>query len=479
MTSNKRYTNREYLDFFRSGLKDHAPETAHKYVAAISRLDLFLTGHRLDLADLSPVMTADLTAALLLQGLSRTTVVRDLNILSSLVKKAVKTGIMAPEDSPRSLARTLGSNSPQLPLLMDSRVYDACIASLQRAMIPGNNDVYIDMLMFSLLNGAMSLTDVAMLRRDGLDSFGEHSVRIAGRHTDHKRKYVFDLKQSYRTPRQLYSDITAGLTQALIRLDAPVFGRLTSLSGFNPDTLSCSLWAACAVRSGATFSEATGCLDGPASYSVPSFCGVTLVGSDNRRLWAGMVSSVLTREMPRWYAMHLRRGVDFDELRKEITENVRPVPELFYPIETIRKRVGGKTVVNDRPFISGTAFFRSYPDRIPPMFNRIGDKAWCYRVTRSAGSPYAVIPASDMRRFQAMIGVFTPDMEVHPLGELTPKPGEPVIVVQAGYNNREGKVEEVIDTEGGTAIFRVRLSTDSGYEWRVDLGPHQLRRILN
>ena len=112
------------------------------------------------------------------------------------------------------------------------------------------------------------------------------------------------------------------------------------------------------------------------------------------------------------------------------------------------------------------------------MFSKIGDKAWCYRVTRESGSPYAVISPIDMRRFQMVIGVFTSDMEIHPLGTLVPRPGEQVMVVKAGYGNRQGEVEEVIEpTDGGSMIFRVKLSTDQGYEWRLDLDARQLQRI--
>ena len=110
------------------------------------------------------------------------------------------------------------------------------------------------------------------------------------------------------------------------------------------------------------------------------------------------------------------------------------------------------------------------------MFALIGDKAWCYRVTNTPGAPYAAISSRDMRRFQAAIGVFTPDIEIHTLGELTPRPGESVIIIKAGFDNREGEVEEVIN-DGATTIFRIKLSTDQGYEWRMDLDARQIQPL--
>ena len=52
------------------------------------------------------------------------------------------------------------------------------------------------------------------------------------------------------------------------------------------------------------------------------------------------------------------------------------------------------------------------------------------------------------------------------------------MVIKAGYNNRRGEVEDVINTESGSVIFRVKLSTDQGYEWRIDLDERQIERIL-
>ena len=131
-------------------------------------------------------------------------------------------------------------------------------------------------------------------------------------------------------------------------------------------------------------------------------------------------------------------------------------------------------VMEDHPFISRTAFFRIHPDRVASMFHAIGDKAWCYRLSGSPGAPYAIISQADMRRFQAAVGVYTPDIEIHPLGKLVPKPGESVVVIMAGYQGREAKVEDIINTDCGSVIIRVKLSTDQGYEWRLDVDPRQL-----
>lgn len=471
MVDAKRHTNSEFFGFFQSRLAGLGAESALKYKRTLSELDCFLAGHSLQLHDLDEAMVADWAAELLRRGLSRTTVVRHLNILNSLVKGASGKGMIPPDDAPRRIARSLESSASALPPLMAQPTFNAVLSILREGMKrPVGRDTFLDIFLLSLLSGVMPLAEVAMLRKKDASRFDDAARSIIDSNMAPRRDFVFDLRQSYRTPAQ----IRAVVAEGLLRL----FSRHVAMPAeADPDALVRSVWVACAMRCGATASEALWCAGGSAPYAVPGFCVAADDVAEHRTMWMRAVNSLLVHEMPRWFAMHMRRGVAFDELRREIAENVHPAPELFYPCETIRKRVGKRTVVEDQPFISRTAFFRTRPESVLPMFHAIGDKAWCYRLSNSPGAPYAVISQSDMKRFQAAVGVFTPDIEVQPVGSITPKPGEPVIVVMAGYGNREGLVEEVLADGCGTAIFRVLLSTDYGYEWRVDVDARQLEAV--
>ena len=470
MSDTPRHTNKEILGLFQSKLSDLEPETVLKYRRTLSELDLFLSAHRLQLADLSDVMTADWAVEMMRQGLAKSTIIRHLNILSSLVKHAVKRGWMPPCDTPRSLAKTLTETDVRMPELMNERTFGNFL-SLLRA-IAGKSDyynVYEDIMLFSILNGAMQLSEIAALRKDDVAKFDGESVAILERNMSQTRKYVFDLRQSYLTPRQVQSAIASGMSEMI--------NKCMTATGADPDRLMRSVWVMCAMRSGATASEALGCVGGDAPYALPEFCRAADVAPRETRLWINAVNPLILHRAPKWYAMHLRRGVRFEELRKTISEKIRPVPEFFYPYETITRQVGGKRVAEQQPVISQTAFFRTHPEDVLPMFREIGDQAWCYRVNNDPTSPYAIISPLEMSRFQAAIGTFTSNVELHPLGELTPRPGESVIVVVAGYGNREALVEDVINRDSHTAIFRVKLFTDQGYEWRMDLDPRQVERV--
>ena len=497
MTAPKQHTNREFFDFFRSRLSGLSAETASKYSRTISDLDCFLTGHRLSLSDISPAMVTDWAAELFRQGLAVNTVVRHLNILSALIKSASKKEMVPPDESPRQLAKLLESQNSKSkiqnypcslvsehPGSLVSKIPGSLVSKHPGSLVVKNSkfllvlreilkkqsdfDVYEDLLLFSLVNGALPVEEVAMIKKGDTAQYNNEVSRlIIARNQSPRREYVFDLRQSYATPRQIRSAIAEGLKLLWEKIDIP--------ADADPHDAVRSLWAACAMSGGATASETLGRLQGLAPYSLPEFC-IPANDIPDTRLWDNAVHSMIAHELPVWYAMHLRRGVSFDNLRKEIADRVRPVPELFYPSETVRHRVGNKTVFEEHPFISRTAFFKSRQENILPMFALIGDKAWCYRVTNTPGAPYAAISSGDMRRFQAAIGVFTPDIEIHPLGELTPRPGESVIIIKAGFENREGEVEEVIN-DGATTLFRIKLSTDQGYEWRMDLDARQIQPL--
>lgn len=469
---NKAHSNREYFEYFQSKFLGLGVETVLKYRRTLSELNVFLTEHRLLLANLSETMVADWVAELFRGGLAKNTVIRHLNILSSLAKSAEKRERLPASDAPRLLVKKLTESADVLPVLLQEKAYKESLGLLRRILKRADNrNVYEDMFLFSMLNGAIPFGEVAVLKKEDVSEFGPVSRQLLERNQSAHRNYVFDLKQSYRTRHQIYSSVTDGLKH--------VFGKINGISSVDPDSLVRSMWAACAIRCGATASEALGCIGTAAPYAVPSFCTPVSVSSENKHQWIRAVSQqVLLDEMPKWYVMHLRRGVKFEDLRKEIAEKVQSVPGYFYPCETIVKLSGNRKIIKEQPFISQTVFFKSRPEDVLPLFRSIGDKAWCYRINNAPTSPYAVIPQEEMNRFQAAVGIFTSDVEVFPLGEIVPRPGESVVVIMAGYTGREGRVEEVINNDSESTIFRVKLTTEQGYEWRVNVDGRQIKRAL-
>lgn len=168
-------------------------------------------------------------------------------------------------------------------------------------------------------------------------------------------------------------------------------------------------------------------------------------------------------------------------------------PEIFYPCEEIARRIGKKLVYCNKPLISDVAFFRCRATDIRPLFSRIGDMAWCYR--GCGGSQYAVIPAGAMARFQEAIGMFTSDYQLSPIGSLTPKIGERVVIIGGVFAGRDGFIEKISTNtaslgaaeanasrtapntgNASSTIYRILLPDSTGFEWRVDLDSRLVRR---
>lgn len=470
MIGNKEHTSNDVMSFLQSRVAALSADTAFKYRKALSEFNSFLSCHKLSVNNLSAATICDWVTEMFRQGLSTATIAQRLNILNSLFKQAADKGYMCQCNAPREIARIIESADFKLPPLLRPSIFDKCLSTLREFINDDkeHNNISGDILVFSVLNRALPLKDIINLNKDDLTGFNGYSSHILERNTDPRRKYIFDLRQSYRTQKQIYSSVSDELGRR--------FSTLMNHGNFSFEDLAGSLWVSIAIRCGATASEALDCISNPAPYTVPKFHKRTGNSSDNREKWSKSVEAMLTYTLPKWYAMRLRRGVSFEEVKKE-TLKLQPAPELFYPVETIRKHLRGKSAVIERPFITQTVFFKTNPENIRPMFSRIGDKAWCIRTSGNFDAPYAAIPQADMLRFQKAIGVFSADSEIYPLGSLTPKPGESVILIQADYSGREAVIEDVFENNCGTVMFRVKLTTDYGYEWRAKIDARQVELI--
>lgn len=461
-------------DIFQSRLSGLKGDTLAKYRRAIASLDSFLLGHALTRASLSPTIVEDWTFELLRQGKTEKVAASSLNILSSCLKEAVTAPLQETAKSARRLARQLeaGAITP-LPLMRESLFSE--ILSLLKGWIKGKGEQspFRDLLLVSLLDACMPLKKAARIRKDDIPRFAELIRTILERNQSATRLFVFDLRQSFLTPRQLQKTVASELASIFDAYNIYNIG----VSGFDADELIRSLWAALAIHCGATASEALGCVGGSARYAVPAFVTPSTADEEATARLSKAIGAMLTKSSPRWFALQMRRGVTFDELNRAVHEDVRPLPQLFYPCQTIARNVRNRRVLADRPFISRTVFFKTDIDAVLPMFAKIGDLAWCYRVLSSSSAPYAVIPSEEMRRFQTAIGHFTPDMEIHSVGEIPLRPNDRVVLLMADFFNQEGTVGKVMTDTDGRTIYRVIFLNEAGFEWSVDASAPQLKSV--
>ena len=75
--------------------------------------------------------------------------------------------------------------------------------------------LYTDILLFSLLNCGMDISAIAKLQCEDIHKYNLACQKIAERHISSKRKYVFPLEQSRKTPRQIEKTLSEKLSQLL------------------------------------------------------------------------------------------------------------------------------------------------------------------------------------------------------------------------------------------------------------------------
>lgn len=202
----------------------------------------------------------------------------------------------------------------------------------------------------------------------------------------------------------------------------------------------------------------------------------TELTTEERTKIINKVADILTDNPLNWYAMQFRPFVDFDKVKAAMDACANEVRfnTIYYPSEEIRKRVGKKLLKEQRPVMPGLLFFRARVTDVLPMFRHIGHLAWCYRRTATPGSPYAIISPSEMRRYQTIIGQFTPDIEVHEQGTIEVSENDTVILLTGNLAGREATVLSVKPKPDGKTIIRLSFIGDNNIEWHLTANPSQI-----
>ncbi len=453
------------LEKFRFKLGKLSADSLAKYRRSLSALEIFMIGHGLSESDLSPRLVEDLVFDMMQRGKSASAIVSTLNVISSVLKGETET--MATAARTRELARQFRTSAVATPPLVTERIFTDCLSKLQ-AWLKGLRPTGVaeDILTVSLLGGGIPVNQLIELRKADVSSYSGKTKQILERNLSTTRDYVFDLRQSYQTLRQIRKKLVDDLSAT--------FADITGKNDTDIDALVSSIWVALAIRCGATASEALACAPGSAPYVIPDFITAPEPNSAARSRCTKAVATLLTRNTAHWYALHMRTGVTFEQLQTDIAADIKPAPTLFYPCRTISRNLRNRKVIAEQPYIDRTVFFRTAPEAVQPMFRKIGDKAWCYRMTATPGSPYAIISAAEMQRFQSAIGQFTPDTEIHPIGEIALRPTDRVILLMADFYNQEGRIDKILTDTDGRTIYRVAFTNSTGIEWTVDADTRQL-----
>ena len=318
-----------------------------------------------------------------------------------------------------------------------------------------------DIMLFSLINRGMNVSDVVRLKCDDLETYCDESREMARKYTSPHRRYVFPLRQSEMTPRQLETYVRETLCRVLLSRNIRVLGTLEH-------TLK-TYWAYAALRSGACGSEVLrGIGTVPAGLPALALCAENEADGFSVSALASAVTRFFLYNPSGWYALRLKNGVDYNNLTARLSAlgPKMPCPELFYPMVEHENRNGKTRKV---PILPGIVFFKSRMSDIQPLFAEIGDIAWCYKT----GNAYSQISLKEMACFQQAVGQFTPDTGLFPAGSTVPRKNDRVVILGGMFAGHRANFDSAYDEDsgkgGGRTIYRLMLTADNGVEWIVDL----------
>lgn len=464
------------IPVFRSVAQGKSLSSRLNYSKAINCLDTFAGTYSYSSDFPSRRFLADWFLNMRARGISRKTAVHYLDIISALYKDALSSNDAAtvggvPDGKVFSQFKADLRRLPSVDCPVDDSLLKKLLSLTKSASSnAGEGQCAADILLYSLLNRALPLAEVAKVKTTDIDPDSDAIAVIMRRNAAPNRRYLFPLSQSKLTPRQLEEQVSRMVFRFLLVNHFPEVASVANTVRL--------IWACAAMKCGLPGSEILTMVgEGIVGCPELSLCVPAEISEERQRLLSDTVNSLFADNPLRWYAMKLRSRVDFED----VEERVRSVdgnflrPEFFYPYDEIRKRVGKKIVKDRQPVIRDIVFFKDRVTDIFPLFSKIGDLAWCYTVSGKPGGDYAPIPRGSFERFQETIGHFTPEYEVAPIGGFEPEEGETVVIINGPLSNYEFEVDKA-KTDEGNVIFQLNMVGDNGFQWRTTARKRQLDR---
>lgn len=469
-TDNNNITLRQLISLFRVEALTKPEVTSRSYLKAVASFEQFGDAHGIGDATVCNNVAAEWLVYMFVCGLSFKTSGYYLDVVAGLYNSAAKKHALpeSPFKRIKTQRKTAGESCWHADI--DYLSLSALKQLLEQStLLRGELRLAADILRLCLLT-AMSPAKAAMLRTDSIDNLADISneaADIAGEHVDGRRKYIFPLRQSELTPRQLEKRLHGLLARLLMSRGLPY--------AQTSEATTEAYWTAAALNAGIAGTSIRSVLGHtPSSALLLDMCQEENLDRDAFRQTIESVARTFLPERPQWFAMRLRRGVKFDtvEARLQTLDAEVAAPEIFYPCNEIAKRVGRRMITDRQPVIPDIVFFRCRRSNVFNLFCHIGDLAWCYTVPGTGIRNYAAIPAVDFDIFQRTIGMFTNDCEVAPIGTLTPRPDERVVLVGGLFQGCDARFR---NTENDNTLYRLEILGDNGFEWRINVDPRLVR----
>ncbi len=369
---------------------------------------------------------------------------------------------------------------PELYILPDThKALEALPLIAAKATESGGESAKI--LMYSIYTGVTNLSDLLDLKFSNARTDIPQIKEILSTIPTARRSYVFDSDRSDRRPKQLRQ--LAGK----LRIFLSRYG-IQLPTGFTEDTLRI-LWISSALKCGIQPEQITAVIDKiPARMKWLNLVeSITL--TDNKRTEIQQrVADFINPATPAWFAMFMRNRTKPEDIKNRISEAAPRMLEevtLFYPTRQIKVGAGKKILTKKEAVIPHILFFQTRPDKVSKLFGIIGDMAWCFKVTKRPGSPYARISGHEMEQFRAVLGSTDRPIKINYEKRSELIPDRRVLITDGIFKGQEGVIykrkgyrtdrNETCDED--VLLFALRLNDDNCVTWELTLPETSLQPL--
>lgn len=326
----------------------------------------------------------------------------------------------------------------------------------------------IDVFLFLLYNVGASVDDVISLKfGDPIpDNPQTYDLVDAIREEAGIRRYVFGLDRGNKRVTQIRRELIGALHAMLAR------NGMRFADGFSRDSVT-AMWMASAIRSGLPFAEIRSMVARiPAGYDSFRLIKPGETTERQRAKALNRVANSINSNATMWFVMKMRFGQTPDSIRRTLAEDMKETYGgmlFYYPTRKVKRISRGKTVTKEIPYLPSILFFKVRREKVPAIAHRIGDMAWCYKVSNTPGSPYCTISHEVMKNFQRHIGQFSADIRMELVSRDNPlKVGSEVMI--SGGGRMEGHIGQIqsLRNADGTRTYTLTLSEGEYAKWTVN-----------
>lgn len=327
---------------------------------------------------------------------------------------------------------------------------------------------YVNLFLYLFYNPAATMVDVTNLRFDdfGIDCPQIDEIIEEQKEINRRSAGVFALGRGRKREPQIIRE-TLDELKSVAGMVGMRFG-----GTFSRDSIT-AIWIAAAIKAGVTVADIRAVIPSvPSEYSSLGLVPVVSLSDSRKREIIRKVADSVNDRPAEWFVMKMRAGQSPDSVKDCIritTDGLIDTMMFYYPIhKELKRNAKGKAVKKDVPYIPGVLFFKVGRNKVSLLMNRIGDVAWCYKYSNSAGSSYCTVSRNEMKAFQRSIGEFTPDIEMtlevreEPLAEGT------VVRINGGGRmvGQEAMIESVRNVNG-TRTYTLSLTNYLQARWTV------------